>query len=93
MNQSWSLAILFYKLNRIERQARPKYKSATKSSIFELGLRHVRLDWHKNFLPPVQATGSPAGSVQALPAGHAVQLLNFPPEEYIPAGHGTGGLL
>lgn len=47
----------------------------------------------KIFLPPVQATGAPAGSGQALPAGHAVQLSNFPPKEYIPAGHGTGGLL
>jgi len=41
----------------------------------------------------VQATGAPAGSGQALPAGHAVQFSNFPPKEYIPAGHGTGGLL
>jgi len=41
----------------------------------------------------VQATGEPAGSGQALPAGHAVQFSNFPPKEYIPAGHGTGGLL
>ena len=47
----------------------------------------------KSLLPPVQATGAPAGSGQALPAGHAVQFSNLPPEEYIPAGHGTGGLL
>lgn len=47
----------------------------------------------ESLLPPVQATGAPAGSGQALPAGHAVQFSNFPPKEYIPAGHGTGGLL
>ena len=28
MNQSWSFAILFDKLSRIEQQSRPKYKSA-----------------------------------------------------------------
>lgn len=44
-------------------------------------------------LPPVQATGAPAGSGQAFPAGHAVQFSNLPPNEYMPAGHGTGGLL
>ncbi|RMX60933.1 hypothetical protein pdam_00003488, partial [Pocillopora damicornis] len=37
----------------------------------------------------VQATGIPAGSGHALPAGHAVQFSNLPPEEYIPTGHGT----
>ena len=41
----------------------------------------------------MQATGIPAGSGHALPAGHAVQFSNLPPEEYIPTGHGTGGLL
>ena len=44
-------------------------------------------------LPPVQSTGAPAGSGHAFPGGHAVQFSNFPPKEYIPAGHGTGGLL
>lgn len=47
----------------------------------------------KGCLPPVQATGAPAGSGHALPAGHAVQFSNLPPKEYMPAGHGTGGLL
>ena len=47
----------------------------------------------KRCLPPVQATGKPAGSGHAFPAGHAVQFSNLPPKEYIPRGHGTGGLL
>lgn len=47
----------------------------------------------QSLLPPVQATGAPAGSGQALPAAHAVQFSNLPPNENIPVGHGTGGLL
>jgi len=47
----------------------------------------------QSLLPPVQGIGFPAGSGQALPAGHSVQFSNLPPSENIPAGHGTGGLL
>ncbi|KAK2566696.1 hypothetical protein P5673_009367 [Acropora cervicornis] len=50
----------------------------------------VTADWQLvTLLPPVQATGAPAGSGQALPAGHAVQFSNLPPSENIPVGHGT----
>lgn len=45
------------------------------------------------YVAPVQGTGFPAGSGQALPAGHSVQFSNLPPSENIPVGHGTGGLL
>ena len=41
----------------------------------------------------MQATCAPAGSGHAFPAGHAVQFSNLPPQEYMPAGQGTGGLL
>lgn len=47
----------------------------------------------QSLLPPVQGTGPPAGCGHILPAGHAVQFWKLPPSEYIPVGHGTGGLL
>lgn len=44
-------------------------------------------------LPPPQTTGTEAGLGHALPAGHAVQLDDAPPSEYMPDGHGVGAAL